>query len=396
MKRYGVYIICLFFSLSMSGQTLEELRKQKAEAEKAISFTNKLLDANKKSAQTSVNKLTLINRQIYSRQKLIKAMSMEIGLMDQGIEEKRNNIVTTEREIETLKKEYAKSVYQTWKTKSLNNRLVYVFSGQDLSQVYRRLRYLREFTSYRQQQGEKLINLKDELAKEVASLEDTRVSKLKVVSSKTVEQETLQKEKSRQNSYVIDLQKKERQLKSQLVQNKKKMNDLNKFIEKIIAEEIKKSQEGKPKGGLNLTPEEKLISDNFDKNKGRLPWPLEQGVITSKFGVFNNTLYKNVLEENFGIDIQTLEGQLVRAVFSGEVTGVYAVPGLNQVVIVRHGDYRTTYSNLEEVYVKKGDKLETKQSLGKVFTDEVNNKTSLHFQVWKGTQRLNPEYWISK
>ncbi len=396
MKRTVLYILFLMFSASSFGQTLDELRKQKAEAEQAISFTNKLLDANKKTTQTTVNKLTLINKQISSREKLIQAMNSEIGLLDKSLEDKRKNISNYEKDIEILKAEYAKSIYQTWKTKSLNNRLVYVFSGKDLNQVYRRMRYLREFTSYRQQQGKQLVKLKDELANEIASLEDVRKSKVNVLSSKSEEQKLLEAEKGKQSLYVNDLKRKERQLQQKLAQDKKKMNELNAFIEKIIAEEIRNSQKEKSTGSMALTPEEKLLSDNFDKNKGRLPWPLEQGVITSKFGVYKNPLYKTVTEENFGIDIQTLKGQIARAVFGGEVTGVYAVPGLNQVVIIRHGNYRTTYSNLQEVYVKRGDKVEIKQSIGKVFTDDVNEKTSLHFQVWNGTTRLNPEDWIAK
>lgn len=396
MQKILLYIGCVLLSCVVSAQSLDDLKKQKEEAEKAISFTNKLLDANKKSKDVSVNKLTLISKQINSRQKLISTISAEVSLLDRSLADKKEKITKLSKEIELLKEEYAKSVYHTWKTKNTNNRLMYVFSGKDLGEVYRRVRYLREFTSYRQRQGEVLLVKKDELAEQIVILESTKKEKVKLVERKATEQHKLQTEKKEQDKYVVGLKQKEKKLKKQLAQHKRKMRDLNRFIEKVIADEIKKARDSEDKTKMKLTPEEKLLSTNFDKNKGRLPWPLKEGVITSKFGVYTNPQYKYVKEENFGIDIQTLKGGEARAVFKGEVTGVYAVPGLNQVIIVRHGDYRTTYSNIEIAYVKRGDIVKTKQALGKIFTDDANQKTNLHFQVWKGIVKLNPELWITK
>ncbi|MFB6318520.1 murein hydrolase activator EnvC family protein [Saccharicrinis sp. FJH54] len=399
MKKTVLIISIVLFSLSAFSQSLEELRKQREKTQKEIQYTNKLLEKTQKDTRTSLNKITIIGKQIDNRKQLISGINQEIQLIDADIVEKRNNISNLESEIAKLKKEYESAVYHTWKTRNAQNRLMYVFSGKDLGEVYRRIRYLHEFSSFRKQQSELLVVMQKDLEKELKGVEKKRDEKLGLLDSKTKEQYNLQQEQKKQDLFVKDLKKKERNLKKQLSQQQSKMDELNKVIEKIIAEEIRKNNEGKENstpGKFVLTPEEKLVSDQFDKNRGKLPWPVEQGIIISKYGEHKHEIEKTVTVDNPGIDIQTDDGEAVRSIFKGTVTGVYTLPGYNLGVIIRHGEYLTFYANLSEVYVKKGDIVDTKQILGKIYTDEFNGKTVLHFEIYKGSAKNNPEYWIAR
>ena len=399
MKKSVLIVFLTFLAYSAFSQSLEDLRKQRENTEKEIEYTNKLLQKTQKDTKSSLNKITIITKQIDNRKQLISGINQEIQLIDADIVEKHNNISNLESEIARLKKEYESAIYHTWKTRNAQNRLMYVFSGKDLGEVYRRIRYLHEFSAFRKQQSELLVVMQKDLEKELKSIEQKRDEKLSLLDNKTKEQYNLQLEQKKQDQYVKDLKQKERSLKKQLAQQQKEMDKLNKVIEKIIAEEIQKSNEGKENttpGKFALTPEEKLVSDQFDKNRGKLPWPVEQGIIISKYGEHKHEIEKTVTVDNPGIDIQSDEGAVARSVFKGIVTGVYPLPAYNLGVIIRHGEYLSFYANLSEVYVKKGDVVDIKQTLGKIYTDEFNGKTVLHFEIYKGSTKNNPEYWIAR
>lgn len=399
MKKSVLITLLSLLTIAGFSQSLEELKKQREKTEKEIEYTNKLLQKTQKDTKASLNKITIIGNQISNRKRLITGINKEIQLIDADIVEKRNNISNLENEIEKLKKEYEKAIYHTWTTRNAQNRLMYVLSGKDLGEVYRRMRYLYEFTSFRKQQSQLLIVMRQDLENELLKVEKKRDEKLSLLDSKTQEQYKLQQEQRQQDQFVQNLQQKERKLKRQLKENQKKMDRLNKVIEDIIAEEIRKANEGKEdvtKGRFSLTPEEQLVSDQFDKNRGKLPWPVEQGIIISKYGEHKHEVEKTVTIDNPGIDIQTEDGSKVRSVFKGTVTGVYPLPGYNLGVIIRHGEYLSFYANLADVYVKKGDVVDTKQEIGEIYTDEFNGKTFLHFEIWKSKVKNNPEYWIAR
>lgn len=399
MKIIVAILTISFVTGSLFGQSLDELKQKREETEKKIALTNKLLQKTQKDARVSLNKITLIGKQISSRKALISGINQEIGLIDTDIQGKRNSINATKAEIAKIKKEYEKAIYHTWKTRHSTNRLMYVLSGRDINEVYRRLRYLYEFTHFRKQQSELLVVMTADLQKELVAIEEKRDAKISLLDNKTQEQYRLQQEQVQQDQTVKSLKRQERKLKQQLKQQQKEMDKLNKFIEDVIAEEIRKANEGKSNtsaGKFSLTPQEQLVSDQFDKNKGKLPWPVDQGVIVSKYGKHKHEVEKTVVLDNPGIDIQTEEGEKARAIFNGTVTGVYPLPGYNLGVIVRHGEYLTFYANLSEVFVKKGDNIVTKQELGRIYTDEFRDITFLHFEVWKSQVKNNPEYWIAR
>jgi murein hydrolase activator len=397
-KTKFIVFIFLLFTISGFSQSIDELKKQREQTEKEIAFTNKLLETTRKDAQVTVNNVAVIGRQIVNRESLIMGISKEVNLIDVDIIEKTNHINNLENQLAQLKSEYEKVIFQTWKTRNVYNRLMFVFSGKDLGEIYRRLRYLREFASFRKQQGIILVSMKNELQQNLYSLESSKKSKIVLLDSKTEEKFKLEREKQKQDAYVKQLKQKEVSLKKQLAEHQKKRNELNKFIEKIIAEEIRKANEGKDKaqkGKFLLTPEEQLVSDQFDKNKGKLPWPVDQGIIISRYGIHIHEVEKNVKVDNPGIDIQSVPGTKVRSVFNGVVSGIYSLPNYNMGITIRHGEYISFYANLEEVYVKKGDVVSVKQDIGKIFS-ENDNKTILHFQIWKGQIKNNPEIWIAK
>ncbi|MFB6341777.1 murein hydrolase activator EnvC family protein [Saccharicrinis sp. FJH62] len=405
MKKSVIILFLAVLHLSAFSQTLEELKKQREKTEKDIEYTNKLLEKTQKDTRSSLNKITIIGKQIDNRKQLISGINKEIQLIDNDIVDKRNNISNLEAEIAKLKKEYESAIYHTWKTRNAQNRLMYVFSGKDLGEVYRRIRYLHEFSNFRKQQSELLLAMQKDLEKELREVEEKREDKLSLLDSKTKEQYNLQLEQNKQDVYVKDLKSKERNLKRQLAQQQKKRDELSSFIKKIIEEQIKASNKGKSNtspGKFSLTPEEKLVSEQFDKNKGKLPWPVDQGIIISKFGTHKNALVSSVTENNPGIDILTDEGTEARAVFKGKVSGVFMLATNTLGVTIRHGEYISFYGNLSQVYVKRDDIVDTKQTIGKIFTDNIetgsseSSKTVLYFSIYKGIVNTNPEYWLAR
>ncbi|HPR60871.1 MAG TPA: peptidoglycan DD-metalloendopeptidase family protein, partial [Prolixibacteraceae bacterium] len=257
--------------------------------------------------------------------------------------------------------------------------------------AYKRLLYMRQMAEYRQKQAEQIEAIKQVLELKTIDLKTARQEKQQVLNQQMKEVSVLNNEKQKQSQYVAQLQKRQRELKDHLRYQQRIEDRLQKEIERLIEEEARKARE------VARTPEFKVLSDDFEKNKGRFPWPTQHGVITDKFGEHAHPVMKNIIIKNNGIDITTKPGENARAIFKGTVSRVFAIPGGNMAVIVRHGEYITVYSNLKEVFVKQGDQLETNQNIGLIFSDkDDDNKTVLKFQIWKESLKLNPEQWIAK
>ena len=335
---------------------------------------------------------------------------------------------------------YGKSVQSIYKRRSSQDKLLFILSADNFAQSLRRMRYLREYADWQKKQASEIIGKQKEIVGKQKELEKTRAEKNTLLGAREDESRKLQTEESSQKEEVQQLNKKQKQLQADLKKKKKQADALNRQIEKQIAEEIaraeaeakaareraaraernrlarekaaasgKKVPETKPetepvreervadtKGGYAMTKAEKRLSDDFASNKGRLPYPVSgRHTIVAAFGEQQHQELKYVRTNNSGIDIQTAPGTDARAVFNGEVTRVFVVPGYNNSVIVRHGNYLTVYSNLSQVYVKAGDKVSTRQAIGKIFTDtEDGNATILHFQLWKEKTKLNPAPWL--
>ena len=454
--RYGWIIVFLVSGLVAFGQNsskVKQLENQRKKALEEIEMTNQLLNETKKTARSSLNRLNLISNQILSRKKVISILNQEIGGIDSQINKMRREVNRLEQELKVKQKNYGKSAKGMYKRRKSQDKLLFILSADNFAQSLRRMRYLREFADWQKRQAAEIVVKQREIEEKRSALEKTRKNKQVLLGSRENENQKLQTEESSQKSEVQQLNKKQRDLQAQLKKKKQQADALNQQIEKQIAIEIARAEEeariarqkaereraekarlareareirkkqaaasGKKiveekeepepepepiraervaevKGGYAMTREEKKLSDNFAGNKGRLPFPVTgRHTIVGTFGEQQHQDLKYVRTNNSGIDIQTSAGADARAVFNGEVTRVFVVPGYNNSVIVRHGNYLTVYSNLSQVYVKAGDRVSTRQSIGKIFTDtEDGNATILSFQLWKEKTKLNPATWL--
>lgn len=419
MKKRLIYYCCLAvaiitvsFAAPLTGQTVKQLENERKETLKKMETTNKMLNETKKSQQSTLNKLNILGNNIKERKTLISNINNEVKQLDIEIQVLSQEQKELEKRLETLKKDYARLVQEAYINRNSYNKLIFVLSGETFDQSYRRMRYLQEYSTYQRQQAREIQQVVTEIEERNKTTEQHKLTKLSVLQQKESEAQKLSKDQQAEKKMLTDLQKKEKKLKADLKAQEQKAAQLNKKIEDMIAAEIRKNEEkqkaAREKAGEKttaetvkpenmLTKEEKLINGNFESNKGRLPWPVERGFISGKYGVQPHPVLKYVTTNNKGVYIQTPTGAEARAVFEGEVTQRFSIPGSNNAVIVKHGIYRTVYANLTEIYVKEGDKIKPKQAVGKIYTDDENdNKTELYFQLWKDKTIMDPTPWIAK
>jgi len=389
----GVFMMVCFIGFS---QSVDELQKKKQEAENEIKYTTKLLSEVQQNQKLSLNRLQLLNRQIDQRNAVISSINSEINLYQQLIDNNTLAIRIMTSDITDLKKEYAELIRSAYRNRNAYDQILFLLSAENANQAYRRYIYMKHYTTFRQGQAEIIEAIQEILNKKAENLEQQKLIKIQLVSDTKIEAQQLSREKIQKNSEVQKLQKEQQDLRKKLQQQREVEQRLEREIQKIIEEETRKSKAAGTTG-FSLTPEQKLVGDNFSQNKKRLPWPVERGVITEHFGINQHPVLTNVQTRNNGISITTEAGAKVRAIFNGEVSRVFGITGGNTAVIIRHGKYLTVYSNLREATVKMGDKVSTKQTIGTVFTDaEDGNKSILKFQIWLENQKLNPEEWIGR
>ena len=389
----GVFMMVCFIGFS---QSVDELQKKKQEAENEIKYTTKLLSEVQQNQKLSLNRLQLLNRQIDQRNAVISSINSEINLYQQLIDNNTLAIRIMTSDITDLKKEYAELIRSAYRNRNAYDQILFLLSAENANQAYRRYIYMKHYTTFRQGQAEIIEAIQEILNKKAENLEQQKLIKIQLVSDTKIEAQQLSREKIQKNSEVQKFQKEQQDLRKKLQQQREVEQRLEREIQKIIEEETRKSKAAGTTG-FSLTPEQKLVGDNFSQNKKRLPWPVERGVITEHFGINQHPVLTNVQTRNNGISITTEAGAKVRAIFNGEVSRVFGITGGNTAVIIRHGKYLTVYSNLREATVKMGDKVSTKQTIGTVFTDaEDGNKSILKFQIWLENQKLNPEEWIGR
>jgi septal ring factor EnvC (AmiA/AmiB activator) len=377
----------------------ELLKNNKKKIEAEIEYNSRLLEETKKNKKTTLDQLLILKNQIASRENLIQTINQQIEAAEEQIELNNQIIRELKHDLENLKAEYAKMIYYAYKNRSSFDRIMYIFAASDFNQAFKRLKYFQQYANYRKTQAELIINTQEDIRTTVSDLEEHKQEKTALLMSLKEERDRLSSTRQQQNSTYSSLNRKEKELVNTIREKEKAANKLQKEIEKIIAEEIrlasKKSGTTKT-GSFALTPAEVQLSTSFEDNKGGLPWPLEKGIISSTFGEHAHPVLKQVKTKNNGIDILTDDNMKARAVFSGEVTRVMSIPNYNYVIMIRHGEYLSVYSNLSEVYVEKGQQISTKQEIGKIHTDLKEMKTELHFELWKGKSLLNPSNWLAK
>jgi peptidase, M23/M37 family len=417
-------------SVAQSSKKVKDLQKQRKEALRSIAKTDKELKTTKKSALQSLHQLNKLTAEITKHKEVIAALNAEISNINKQERKINETIARLEKELDAKKEAYAKAIRGIAGRNSGYETLMFVFSSSSLNQSYRRIRYLREYSAWRKKEAIKISEQQAELEKKKAELAKTRSEKNAVLGKRTDAANKLKQKEESQKEVVADLKKKEKELQKELNAQRKQAAALNRRIEQLIAEEARKAAEearraaeaakkaanadkksgkkgsvsagevrkSQTKGGYAMTKDELELSNSFSQNKGRLPMPLSgKYMIVGHFGQQQHQELKYVQVNSSGIDIQTTPGTTARSVFNGVVTRVFVMPGYNSSVIIRHGNYLTIYSNLSEVFVKAGDKVTTRQSIGRIYSDpEENNRTVLHFQLWKETTKLNPEPWLNK
>ena len=415
MLRQNKYIFLFFgilLSFSAFSQTKEQLKKQKSSIEKEISFTTNLLNKTKANKTKSLSYLKVLNKQINNKERLLQTLNIEISLLNKQIQKTEQSIIKTgqsiiaeQENLELLKSEYAKMIFACFKKKGTRNDLIFIISAEDFNQAYKRIIYLKQYASFRKNQAKKITESKRELESKKVSLNDQKnqlfsesVSKKELVGAKKNELNTISETKQEKQELVNKLSKSERLFKKQLQEKQKRAKALDNKIRKIIEEEIRKAREEaeKKNKGFSLTPEAMALSSEFNNNKGKLPWPLAKGVIVQGYGKQKHAVFAGVETFNNGIDIATDKNTSVRAVFDGTVSRIFFIKGEGKAILMNHGEYFSVYSGLKEVSVKVGDKLLAKEKIGVVFTQEIEEKTQLHFEIWKGYDKHDPSKWLYK
>jgi len=350
----------------------------------------------------------ILSKQIEKRQSLIETISTEVDQIQVQADLQNQQIGKLSEEIKKMKDEYARMIYYAYKNLNSYNRLLFIFSAKDFNQAYQRLVYYQQYSAYRRTQAELIRSAQMELTSRHRILENTKRDKMTLVLSKEQEKERLTREKEDKDKSVAELSQKEQKLRASLNEKKQSAEKLQKEIERQIAAEIRASTDRAKKVDkkdhnarmettkteIMLSPVEMELSSSFAANKGRLPWPSERGIITGTFGEHPHPVLKYVKVKNNGVDISTEKNSSVRAVFKGKVSRVMSFQNFNKVIIIRHGEYLTVYSNLEEVSVKDGQEVGTKQIIGKVHTNPDDAKTELHFELWLGKSIQNPQDWL--
>lgn len=392
MKKFLLTIIILASVFhAVAAQTRKELEEQREKTLQEISYVDNLLKETSKERKESLNELNMISKKLNLRESVVKGLQEEISLLNDRIGLNNLAIGIMEGDLISLKKEYEQALLGSFRSSKASNEIAYILSAKDFNQGYKRLKYLQQVTKFRRQESEIIMELKSEIELSRKKMEEdlAKVSQLKTREEQ--QKYLLQDEKNRQQKIVKTLSSKEAQLQRELEEKKRIAKRIESEINKLIDEERKKS------ATAELSPELKILSDNFMENRGKLPWPVDRGVITSHFGLHQHPVLKYVTEKNIDIEITSSGVTPVKSVFRGEVARVFSIRGANMAVIIKHGKYYTVYLNIIEVKVKQGDKVQTGQLIGRVFNDsDDGDKAVLKFMLSEETDYLDPELWISK
>lgn len=414
MKKLVFFISLLIISISSSAQTqkIKELERQRKQTLLEVEKTNKLLNESKKTTATILDRLKLLANQIQSRQKIVSLLEQEVEGITSEQKQIEADIVILEKELKGQQASYKKAIDGMMKNRRSEQKFLFILSGRSLSESYRRMKYLREYSDWRSKQADEIKAKNEELKKKQEELRLSKANKVSLLGQRVTEQKNLKNEESSFEKEKREAQKKQGELQKILQKKRQQADALNKQIERLIAEEVarqereakrlaeeeaKRTGKTPSKGAVVTTPKSTAanitLSNNFASNKGKLPYPISgNAVIVTRFGTHKQSQY--VTMSNNGIDIRSQAGADALSVFNGEVTSVVAIPGYNYSIIIRHGNYYTFYGNIQNVYVKQGDKVKTGQSLGRVYSDPETNNTQIHFQLWLKTNKQNPEIWL--
>lgn len=388
--NYFLIILLLYSFNQYSQQSRSSLEKERDVNLVKIQEAETILKETEKSKNITVGKLNVINKQIRNRQSLISNLRSDIKVQSDEIILIRNLIISLKRDLRILNNEYSDMIYSSYKSRSSLDKLTYIFSSKDYNQMFRRFNYIFQYSKFRKNQIIEINKVYEELEYQENNLSDVNKKQKKLLDDELSENNKLQKLKGRQRKIISDLNKKQRNLRKEIAERKVALENLDKLIRDIIRRE----KEALLKNGdddINLLE----ITEGFEANIGKFEWPVKSGFISNKFGEHPHPIIKNIKVKNDGIDIQTSKSSQVHAIYDGKVSTVAFIPGMNNVVIINHGEYYTLYAKLKNLKVQKGDLISEKQVIADLVTNN-DGITQLQFQIWKNNIKLNPENWIIK
>lgn len=402
LKTAVTVLLVLTVAFSAFGQqsrkALEEKRKKLL---REIEQTTSLLKQTKENREATFSRYLTLQKQISKRRQLIETMQAEIQLIVENVDRTVDVINALTDDVGSLKTEYAKMARHAYRQRLTRSDWLFLFSAKSFNDAFRRWQYLRQYDRYRQKQAHLILETQKTLLDKIAMLEERKQERERLLDSERRQSEMLGLEMNAKNRMLDELKGDESRLARELDRKRTAAEKLSEAIENIIKEEIEKAKKVERTAAVassgpkpSAASETSILSKDFQNNKGKLPWPVKNGIITGYFGRQQHPTIKSVEITNNGIDIRTDQGSPVRAVFDGTVVGTQFIPGYDYMVILQHGEYYTVYSNLEEVSVKKGDKIAVRQNLGKASTDRKTNSSEVHFEIWKEKTRLNPVEWV--
>lgn len=398
---YIVFFSILFSCFSVQGQTKKELEKRQKKLKKEIALVNNLLFKEIKKEKNVLEDLKDINQKISIRQNLINTINAEAKILSKQIAINEQKVIKLKKELAVLKADYASMIFKSYKSRSQQSKIMFLLSSDNFYQAYKRLEYMKQYTSFRKKQGEEIVTQTKTVAAIIDSLTLQKQVKDTLILSEKEQQQKIELDKTSKEKLISIIKKNEKKYKRDLKKKIKEEKRVSEKIDKIIKEAIaraNKKVKNKPKtpkkNEFILSPEAKALATKFESNKGKLPWPLEEGLITRRFGRQAHPTFPGITLNSTGLHFTTKKDSDAKTIFNGKVLNILVTSEGRKNVLIQHGNYITSYNNLEKLYVKKGDVVSTGQSIGKIFTDKVSGKTKLIFVLYKNTTKLNPSSWI--
>jgi len=401
---YKTYLFLILFVcgafVNAQNTKQKQLEAQRREFMRQINQFERLMSKGKKEQKTILSNLDNINYKISVRQNLIRITNQQANNLTREINNNQKEITNLRNRLQILKEEYAAMIVKSYKSRSEESKIMFLLSSSNFQQAYKRLQYIKQYANYQKKQSEeiKLQTLKlQELNK---NLQAQKQTKQNLIESNRIAKKELDNELKEHKSLMASVSKNISKYRAQIKTNQKEVDKIDKEIEKIIRAAItasnKKAGKSSTSKTFSLTPEEKVLASNFVANKGKLPWPVNEGFIKVPFGTKPSPIDRTVKIKSNGVRIETNKGEKVRAVFKGTVLNIMTPKNGNNTILIKHGNYLTIYKNLSKIYIKKGDEVATKQEIGEVRTNKASGEAILSFGVWKGLEKQNPAYWIKR
>ena len=402
MRLLNKIYLLLFISLSLGlkAQNYQERQKQleaqKISIKKEIQQINNLINDSRKKSRGLADELEDIQLKISVRDRLIRINNSQVNNLNNIISNQNERIADLEVDLKKLKNEYSKIVYSSYKKRSSEMKLMFLFASDNINQAFRRFQYFKQYSKYRKEQANKIVSLQEEISNNIDSLDKRKIEKQNVVKENQSVRQTLNQDRIQQNNLYNNLLKDQKNYAVEIQEKEKQAKLIDNEIQKLIRLAIAESNNNNNSSNFALTPEGRLISSNFQSNKGRLPWPVREGVITRRFGTQPHPVVRTTTINSNGISIATSANSIAYSVFEGEVLSVYGFSGGNPGVLIRHGKYISNYQNLSSIFVKKGDKVMANDEIGIVFTNESTGKTVLKFNIFNELKPENPTIWLAR